>query len=342
MGRCMTKIKLRYIHAFIDKATSQTFLYVRRKGYPKVRLMGAPGSAEFMAAYQAALEHKPEPVRKQAFAGTVAQLVERYYGSPKFDNLSDSSKATYRFVLSRFCEQHGERNVAGLPIEKAEKIIADIGATKPGMANLSRSVLSSVFKYAVKLRLRPDNPFSATVIDAYKLGTHHTWTDIELDVYRQRWPLGTRERLAFAVLLYSGQRVSDAVKLKRSDVLVLTQQKTGTALQIPVHPALARAIKAGPSNGINIIGDEHGRPINAEALSGLIRRAVKKAGMHPRCKAHGLRKAMQRRLAELSATTKQMQAISGHKSLRETERYSTDANQALLATAAIALLPDEE
>jgi integrase len=341
MGRCMTKIKLPFIHEWINPKTGKVVRYVRRKGYPQVRLYEAPGGAAFMAAYQAALSGDVAPVRRQTLSGTVDNLIERYYGSPKFDNLSGSSKKTYRLVLSRFCENHGARQVAGLTVDKAEKIIADIGAVHPSMANLTRSILSTVFRYAVKLRMRPDNPFGADAIDAYKTGTHHTWTDIELDAYRKRWPVGTRERLAFAVLLYSGQRVSDAVKLKRSDVMVFSQQKTGTALQIPVHPALARAIKAGPSNGIYIIGAKNGRPIKSGALTKLIRAAVKKADLHPRCKAHGLRKAMQRRLAELQATTKQMQAVSGHKSLRETERYSVDANQALLAASAIALLPDE-
>jgi hypothetical protein len=33
----------------------------------------------------------------------------------------------------------------------------------------------------------------------------------------RRWPLGTRERLAFALLLYTGQRGGDVVKMMPSD-----------------------------------------------------------------------------------------------------------------------------
>jgi hypothetical protein len=41
--------------------------------------------------------------------------------------------------------------------------------------------------------------------------TSHTWTDAEIAQFERRWPLGTRE-LAFALLLYTGQRGGDVVK----------------------------------------------------------------------------------------------------------------------------------
>jgi integrase len=336
----MTKIRLKYIHEYRDRK-GNVRRYVRRPGMRKVALSGLPGSPEFMETYKAAISGASAPKAKHK-PGSVSDLVLRYYSSGRFTNLSATSQATYRDVLGKFCEAHGHRMVHDLSVEKAEKIITDIGAAKPALANLTRSILSAVFKYAVKLRVRADNPFSSDVIESYKLGTYHTWTDAELAAYRNRWPLGTRERIAYAVLLYSGQRVSDAVKLKRSDILTITQQKTGTELSIPSHPALARAVKAGPSNGIYIVGDANGRPMTAGSLSRLVRRAARKAGLPPRCKPHGLRKANQRLLAEHEATTKQMQAVSGHKTLRETERYSSQASQAALAAQAIALLPDEE
>jgi integrase len=336
----MTRIKLKYIHQFRDRYGALR-RYVRRPGMKKMALPGLPGSPEFMEAYAAAMSGPPVPRRRHA-DGSLSDLVERYFKSSRFTNLSATSQATYRSVLGKHCERDGHRMVHDLTADKAEKIIAEIGASKPGLANLHRAILSAVFRYAVKLRMRTDNPFSVDVIEPYKLGSHHTWTDAELAAFRARWPLGTRERLAFAVLLYSGQRVSDAVKLKRSDVMALKQQKTGAELSIPAHPALARAIKAGPSNGIYMIGNANGQPMSADALTKMMLRAIEKAGLLKRCVPHGLRKANQRLLAEGGATTKQMQAISGHRTLKETERYSESANQATLAAAAIALLPDEE
>lgn len=335
----MTKIKLKFIHQFRD-ARGNLYRYVRRPGMRQVRLPGLPGSPEFMAAYSAALAGPVPREGRYLKEGSFGKLVERYFNSVEFSNLSPRSKSIYRTILSRHAERFGAVMVATLTRQEARDTIQKIGATRPGMANLTRAIMVTVFEYAINCEMRESNPFKR--VPVYKLGTRHTWTDEQLRVYEKRWLMGTRERLAYAVLLYTAQRVSDAVKLKRGEVLTLTQQKTGTELILPVHPALERAIKAGPSKGIYLIGDDNGRPISSNALTMLIRKAVKKAGLPKECVAHGLRKANQRLLAEGGATTKQMQSVSGHRTLKESERYSAQANQALLATSAIALLPDEE
>ena len=49
-----------------------------------------------------------------------------------------------------------------------------------------------------------------------------------------------------------------------------------------------------------------------------------------------------RRLAEHGSTTKEIAAMSGHRTLSEIERYTARADQARLALSAVAKLPDEE
>ena len=191
----------------------------------------------------------------------------------------------------------------------------------------------------------PD-PFSG--LQQYRLGTHHTWTDAEITQFEHRWPLGTRERLALALLLYTGQRGGDVVKMVRSDIVEgrirVSQDKvrkgTTNELMIPIHPALARALQAGPVVGMqHLITDARGRPFRG--LTALIERAVKLAGLPAHCVAHGLRKAALRRLAEHGSTTKEIAAMSGHRSLSEIERYTARADQARLAQSAVEKLPDK-
>jgi integrase len=135
------------------------------------------------------------------------------------------------------------------------------------------------------------------------------------------------------------------VKMRRADVsggaIAVMQQKTGTALSIPIHRELLAAVKAGPSNGLSLIGDKCGRPIARCTLTRLIREAVEKAGLPPKCVAHGLRKAQMRRLAESGATAKEIASVSGHKTLREVERYTSAADQKHLSRNAIAKLKRE-
>ena len=219
-------------------------------------------------------------------------------------------------------------------------MVEEIGAAKPAMANITRAVLRLLMQYAVDAELRHDNPVAG--LKAYRTGTRHTWTDDELSRFEQRWSLGTRERLAFALLLYTGQRAGDVVKMRRSDVadglIRVIQEKTGTELSIPLHPALIAAIKAAPAKGVMLIGDANGRPVRRATLTLLMKKAVELAGLRTRCLPHGLRKAMMRRLAESGSSAKEIAAISGHRTLKEIERYTAAADQVRLSKAAMAKL----
>jgi integrase len=343
----VTKLRLAFVHEYRDRH-GRLRRYFRRKGQRQVPLPGLPGSAEFMAAYQMALGGSPAPQLPKQSHGTIDGLVTGFYRSAEFSNLAASSQKTYRAVLEDLREVHGDRLVHDLPPAKARKLIEHIGATRPGLANLTRSIFHRLFAYAIEIELRHDNPFSN--VPRYRTGTLHTWTDQEISAFEKRWPLGTRERLVFALLLYTAQRGSDVVRMRRSDIsggaIRVVQQKTATSnddqLLIAIHPALARVLKAGPASGVYLIGDEHGRPIGRQTLTRIIRLAAKAAGLPQRCVPHGLRKAALRRLAEHGSTTKEIAAVSGHRTLAEVERYTKRADQARLSQAAINRLPDDE
>lgn len=337
MGRPMTTIRLKYIKEY--RRNGSVYRYFRRKGCQQIALPGQPGSREFNAAYEAALNEKPIPASAHK-AATVGKLIAEYYGSADFVNLARSSRKTYRIVLDRLSREHGHRLVREMARDNVRKIIEKIGASKPGMANLTRAIIKRLMTYAISKNWRNDNP--AAGIEPYNLGTRHSWTDEQLAKYEAKWPLGTRERLVYASLLYSGQRGGDVVKMTRPDAkakfVTLTQEKTKTELTIPIHPEWRRAINAGPSKGLSLIGDVKGRPIKRPMLTLIIQDAADKAGLPPECKAHGLRKALLRRLAEGGRTSKEIAAMSGHKSLKEIERYTDAANQKLLASAAMSNL----
>jgi integrase len=340
----MTRLRLPYIHEYRDK-DGRLRRYVRRRGLPRVRLPGLPGSPEFMAAYQAAIAGAAPEKRAHAGAGTMKALVIDYYRSAAFANLRPNSRRVYRIALDAVVRDHGHRYATELTTDKAAKVIEAVGASHPAMGNLVHSALRALMVYAVKMKLRPDNPI--TGIARYKTGTHHTWTEEELTTFEKRWPLGTRERLAYALLLYTGQRGGDVVRMRRSDIvngaINVTQEKTGAELKIAIHPALGRAIKSGPALGIYLIGEDRtGRPITRASLTRLMKRAARLAGLPVRCVPHGLRKAILRRLAEHGASAKQIAAVSGHETLREIERYTRAADQAALSRSAIGRLPDEE
>jgi integrase len=338
MGRPMTEITLPYVHSFRDRHGRMRY-YVRRKGHKKAALPGLPGSKTFMEAYHAAMGPEPAKVPR-AGPRSLSALIASFYNSAAFRNLSDSSKKTYRHVLKHIEAKDGHRGVADLPTDKAAKIIEEIGADRPALANLTRSVMRKLFNHAVKSRWRATNPFSG--LESYKVGTHHTWTDAELSAYEAAWPLGTRERLAFDLLFYTAQRVGDVAKMLRSDVvngrIHVRQEKTGAELRIPIHPNLQKSLNAYGIKGKHLVGRLDGKPINAENLSRIVAAGARKAGLGEQCVCHGIRKARLRLLAESGASAKVIAALSGHKTLKEVERYTAAADVEHLTDMAVSMM----
>src|SRR5262249_50642977 len=126
-AKAMTRLRLRYVQAWVD-GESRPHHYFRRRGFKRVPLPGLPGSAEFMAAYQAALEQKPAPIGiKRSVPGTVAAAVAAYLDSTlHFGWRASSTQTMQRTILQRFRDQHGDKPIALLP----PKFITAVLATK--------------------------------------------------------------------------------------------------------------------------------------------------------------------------------------------------------------------
>jgi enterobacteria phage integrase len=337
----MSKIKLRYVQAYRD-CRGKVRHYVRRRGKPNVPLPGLPGSPEFMEAYQSAITtdvHAPPASRHKE--GTIGYLVARFYRSAAFTNLAPSSQKAYRLILDKFAVEDGHRLVRDMPKAVAASIIEEIGAERPGMANLTAATLKRLFTYAVKMDMRSDNPFIG--IDSYEGGEHRAWTDREIAAYESKWPIGTKQRLAFDLLLFTGQRVGDVAAMRRVDLLsgaiAVKQEKTGADLLLPVHPNLLRSLKACPADGPAPLNTDS-RPMTKRSIAAIVARGASAAGLPRDCKTHGLRKAALTRLAQHGASTHEIRAVGGHKSLSEVQRYTESVDQSRLARSAMSRLPE--
>ena len=124
----------------------------------------------------------------------------------------------------------------------------------------------------------------------------------------------------------------------RNGVLSITQRKTGAQVDVPVHPELAAAIAACPNEHLTFLTTDRGAPYNEGAFNKWFRAQVRAACLPASCVPHGLRKACCRRLAEQGCSTKQIQAISGHMTLKEVERYTAAYDRKLAAKDAMAKL----
>ena len=329
----------KYVQAWVDPRDGKAYYYLRRRGYPRVRLRGLPWSPSFMAAYEAALASPRTAIGAgRVKPGSVAAVVAEYLDSRLFfGSKSPGTQRMRRGILERFRAAYGERPFALLP---AEWIEALLDSKPPHAARSWLVTLRSLCQFAVKRGWLRADPTANIKQRSIKGDGYHTWTEDEIAQFETHHPVGTKPRLALALLLYTAQRRGDIVKIGRQHirdgVLTVKQEKTGVTLAIPVHPHLQAVFDATPGEHLTFLITATGKPYGGNAFTEQFRNWCDAAGLPRRCKPHGLRKAACRRLAEAGCSANEIMAISGHATMKELVRYTKAADQARLARNAMA------
>jgi integrase len=196
-------------------------------------------------------------------------------------------------------------------------------------------------KLAMKWGYRPDNPMLNVDPVQHKSKGIRTWTEDDIAKFRARWAHGTPQRVAFEILLYTGLRRSDAVRLGRQhvqgDFIVIHTKKSGemVELNIPIHHEFGLLLESINHGHLNFIATAQGAARSEKAFTNWVIDAAREAGLPPHSSPHGLRKAACRRLAEAGCSTLEIMAITGHRNLKEVETYVKAVNQRRLAMTAV-------
>lgn len=309
----------------------------RKKGLPTYHFKNPPGSDEFREELRAARLAVSSPSRELP-AFSYDRLIASYYTTPKWLAMKPSSQNTYRGIIERFRAKNGSKDVRKVTAAHIDAKLAKM-ADRPAAANNLRKALNRLHRHAVKLGWRTDNPIDFT--DAYPSGSgFHCWTESELKAFDQCWPVGTKERLAKELMLWTSLRRSDVIRVGRQhrdgNKLRLQHAKNSSSTVIPIAAPLLRAIEAMPAEHMTYLVTEKGHPYSTgNSFANWFKRACVKAGI-PHCSPHGLRKASARQLAESGSTTLQGRAVTGHKSDRVFQHYAASADQEVLAEQAMA------
>jgi integrase len=321
--------------------------YYREGQGPRTRIRGDFGSPEFNAALKAARGGAGAPVGKTMLSHTdpnaFGWLVEQFLASPAHLQKEAPTQKARRNVLRRIVDKgagaQAFRELTDIDIRALRDQIAATGAV--AMANGAVAILRVMFSWAVEdAKLLRANPCLGVKALKYQGGTNHVWTDEEMMRFEAAYPLGTRERLAYALLLYSGQRSGDIVRLGRQHIkdgwLTIHAGKTGKASQVPVLDVLSEAIAATKTGDLTFLVGDEGAPLQVSSFGRWFRDACDKAGV-PDCTPHGLRHAGATRLAARGASTATLQCIYGW-SLPMAERYTKTASHRRSAERDIHLL----
>lgn len=350
----------------IDKSQhGKARVFVRRAGRT-IRLYEAPGTAAFAKEYYAALEQlatglakrKADEAKRKTLDNlkprTFGWVASRYFASGEFRNLDPKSQQTRRAVIeSCLRETHHGAPMRDCPVSQITpakiKALRDAKADQRGAANNRRKYLSAMFGWAVEDGCMTTNPARDVRKLRYATDGFHTWTIEEVDQFERRYPIGTKARLALALLMYLGVRRDDVVRIGPEmvrDGLISfvprkTRHKRAALSHKPVLPDLARIIAASEIGPETFLVTEYGKPFSAAGFGGWFRDRCDDAGL-PRCTAHGLRKAGASIAAERGATTHQLMAIFDWTTPGQAEVYTRAANRKRLAGDAMGLLSREQ
>lgn len=328
-----------HCESFRDRHGRLRIYFRRDKTKPRVALPCDPTSPEFMEAYAAALaglvaeRKKPELVK----SGTIAALIASYRNSGDWRDLRETTRVGYAGRLKHLADNHGHRSLSGMDAARINDKILRPFMDRPGQRLAILKMLRVLVRHGIAFGLLKADPTLG--IKRPRSSEIRSWTEDEIALFQNRWPLGTAERTALDLHLYTGQRRSDVHRMTWADVrrdgIAVVQQKTAAKLVIPVHPELAKTLTMARREHLAIITTRGGSTYTVDSYSAFLRAAIAAAGLPLDCQPHGLRKAAGRRLAEAGCSAKQIMAVLGHKTLAEAERYTREAEQFGLAQAAI-------
>jgi integrase len=314
-----------------DRHGKVKFYFRRGKG-ARIRLPD-PEAPDFLEAYAAAASGTPRKAAN-AHSGTLAWLIARYKESGSFAALSPGSRRERDHIYRRV-----EKSAGDIPFTAIERkhIVAAMESRKPAAANNFRAAMSRLFQWALEMGFVPSNPVDGTRPVKVRSDGHHVWTVEEVLQFWERWPLGTYQRLAMDLFLFTGLRIGDVHKAGRqhisNGVLSLQTQKTGAWANVPVFPILQASIDACPAGTLAFLVTERGVPFaSSNALGTWFAKACKAAGVPGR--AHGLRKAGATIAAENGATAHQLMSMFTWDKMATAETYTRKADRKRLATGA--------
>jgi integrase/recombinase XerD len=360
------KLELDFVNSFIDSRGKPRHQF-RRKGFKKVTIKGRPGSPEFMEAYQALLESTggspaAEIGASRTKSGTVNAVAVALYKDDVFTKgLAKATQTPFRRIIDRFREHttpsgrvYGENGMSTLKKERILDFLA--GKTANAQKNSLKAVRFLVRFAISKGELAHDPTDGIDLIKPPKTLGHMTWKPPQVEQYRRRHALGTIARLAMELMLNIAARREDAHKIGRQHLSFdadrqlwkltwrpsKTARSSGKILTIPILPSLQEAMEAIPREAradgvLTFLVNEYGRPFaSAAAFGNKFADWCVAAGLQPvECedgrvrnfRAHGLRKAALYTLLKAGGNLGELQAIGGHSSITELQKYIQEVEQ---------------
>jgi len=316
------RVKLKGINRITKRLAdgSKVTYFYAWKGGP--RLEGSPGSPEFHASYNAAVEAK-----RLTPAGTMQSILDGYSGSSDFDGLAPRTRSDYRKLLKLIEAEYGDFPLKALEDRRTR---GDFMAWRDRLAIKSRrqadyafAVLARVLSWAKDRGFVPINPCERAGKVYRGERSDSIWTDEDEKAFYAKAP--AHLHLALTLALWTGQRQGDLLRITWNaydgSYFRLKQRKTGQRVLIPVGKPLRVALEAEKARlaalppakprALTILATENGTSWTESGFRASWRKACAKAGVTG-VTFHDLRGTAVTRLALMGSTVPEIAGVTGH------------------------------
>lgn len=272
--------------------------------------------------------------REGSMAGLIGQVLEEVRPT-----LKESSYRQYRGAANRLKVMLAEFAPEDVEPKHVAHIKRHLAAT-PNAANRTLSFLRIVFDRLVEWQLVPSNPCLG-VKQFKELKRDRLLSPDEYAAIYAKAP--ERLQVIMDLLYLTGQRVTDVLRIKRSDLtaegVLFQQQKTGKRLCVAWSPELRAVVERAKALRGNVVAltllhARKGKPVDYRTTKDQWDKA---------CVAAGVKDAQLRDVRPMSITAAKAQgldatALAGHASQKMTERYIRDRQTPLVAGPSIGQL----
>lgn len=323
LPRYVTKTVTRY---------GKVLLYFRVDKGPRTRLPDDPDSHEFRQAYAALLAGIPAPQSKApASTRTISWLVAQYMESGAWRQFEPGTRRQRSNIFHNVVKQNGEVEFSKILPKHIRNRMEQMVET-PVQANNYLKAMSGLFTWAVLNEHVKANP-CAGVKKLKETGKGFiAWTIEDAKAFRERWPEGTAQRLAFELLLHVGSRRGDLTEMGRQhlrgNVLSFRTSKTGSVVTVELPEYVMSLIGKTKTGDLHFIVTSHGKPFSKAGFGNWFGAAAREAGFKKN--AHGIRKLAATIAADEGATAHELMAQFGWASPKQAEVYTKGADRAKL------------
>jgi integrase len=288
----------------------RTYWYAWKGG---LRLIGKPGTPEFVASYYAAVSTKRKPRQ-----GVLLSILQGFQAS---DEAFLSKSPRYRSDLVkqiRIIEREfadfplnalGDRPARGEFMEWRDRL----ALRSRRQADYAWTTLARVLSWALDRGLVAANPCKRGGRLYRGSRADKIWTDDDEAAFFKAAP--AHLHLPLVLALWTGQRQGDLLRLTWTAYdglyIRLKQSKTGTRVVIPVGAPLKAALDVTPKRSPIVLLNSEGKPWTSDGFRSSWRKACAAAGVRG-VTFNDLRGTAVTRLALAEATEAEIATITGH------------------------------